>query len=291
MLSEPAKKVQQNLPPWRTIPVDFFSKVASTQTLRAVDIQNKFSFSLSKRNIPSVATQPSQIGRNQPIPLDPYHARFQDEQYLSTMLNLAEETFSGPGSRTAARSFTASSQVPLVPKARLKDLFCTEKFITGATRSDVAVQDGLSNFASIPDLGLNAPEERRYANSNIPPLNAPCTVPDGSSNVMDILHSSEQNNTPLPKSSKPPSHEPERPVDDSQDPWADYIPSPIPEEVQALINAYIYGRPFNLMVARSRLHNYWNLALPEEFGFVMMGFFRVLSIQVRPFFSFLQNDF
>jgi len=61
----------------------------------------------------------------------------------------------------------------------------------------------------------------------------------------------------------------------------DFVPSPIPEELQGLIDAYVGGRPFNLFIARSRLYNYWDLSLPEEFGLVMLGFFRVLSVQVR----------
>jgi hypothetical protein len=178
-------------------------------------------------------------------------------------------------------------------KGRLEDLFRVEQIMTGATRSDVAIQDGVSNLASIPDLYLNAPEARQYASSNPMPLGAPCTVSAGlpnvqahanwvkSHNFIDIVHSPEQNSASLPESPKPPPRQPEPPVNSSQDPWADYVPSPIPEEVQALINAYICGRPLNLFVARSRLYDYWNLSLPEEFGFVMMGFFRVLSVQVR----------
>lgn len=175
--------------------------------------------------------------------------------------------------------------------------------MAGATRNDVAVQGGVSNFASIPDLNLNPPGERQYASSNPMPLYVPCTVPAGppsvqvdtnwvkSHNVMNIVHSPEQSSTPLPEFLKQPPREPEPPVNRWQDPWGDYVPSPIPEEVQALINAYVSGRPFNLFVARSRLYDYWNLALPEEFGFVMMGFFRVLFVQVRLFFLLVfKND-
>jgi hypothetical protein len=89
-----------------------------------------------------------------------------------------------------------------------------------------------------------------------------------------------------PEPPKPPLREPAPLVNAPRDPWADYVPSPIPEELQGLIDAYVGGRPFNLFVARSRLHIYWNLALPEEFGFVMLGFFRVLSVQVRFLFPF-----
>ena len=168
--------------------------------------------------------------------------------------------------------------------------------MTGATWSDVIIQNSFSTFASMPELDLNAPEARQYASSNTIPLVAPCMVSAGPPSVqantnwvkshdfMDIVHSPEQNSAPLPESPKPPPRELEPPVNGSQDPWADYVPSPIPEEVQALINAYICGRPFNLFVTRSRLCDYWNLSLPEEFGYVMLGFFRVLSVQVRLFF-------
>jgi len=108
---------------------------------------------------------------------------------------------------------------------------------------------------------------------------------------MDIVHSPEQNSAPLPESTKPPTRELEPPVNGSQDPWANYVPSPIPKEVQALINAYLCGRPFNLFVARSRLYDYWNLSLPQEFGFVMLGFFSCFictgSSWVRLFFLFV----
>jgi hypothetical protein len=222
------------------------------------------------------------------------------------------------------------------PKVQLKDL-------TGATPSDVVIQDDFSTFASIPDLDLNAPEARQYVSSNPVPLDASCTVSVRPPNVqvhanwvkshnfmdiihspeqnsallpespkppprelesnvqahahwvkshdfMDIVHSPEQNSVPLPESPKPPPRELEPVVNGLQDPWANYVPSPIPEEVQALINAYICRRPSNLFVARSRLYDCWNLSLPEEFGFVMLGFFRVLSVQVRLFFLFVHKN-
>ena len=54
-----------------------------------------------------------------------------------------------------------------------------------------------------------------------------------SHNYMDIVHSSEQNSAPLPESPKLPPSELEPPVNGSQDPWVNYVPSPIPEELQA----------------------------------------------------------
>jgi len=354
MLLESAIEVQQDKPPRRTHPFDFSSNSTSTptnKTSRAVDTYNGVSFLLSTQKILSIPAQPSQIDRNQSTPL---HPRFRDEKYVTALLNLAEQTFSGPTSKTtAARSFTTSFQVPNDrqvslpqsgaletggppvrphPKVRLKDLSRVEKIMTRATPSD----DGFSNFAPIPDLDLNAPEARQCASFNPMPLDASCTVSARPPNVqalanrveshdlMHIVHSPEQNSTPLPESLKPPPHElepnvqayanwvkshnfmdvahsleqnsapllesPKQPprelelsVNGLQDPWANYVPSPIPEEVQALINAYICGRPFNLFVARSRLCDYWNLSLPEEFGYVMLGFFRVLSVQVRLF--------
>jgi hypothetical protein len=360
MLLESAIEVQQDKPPRRILPVDFSSNAASTptnETSRGIDTKNDISFLPSTRKIPPISAQPSQIDRNQLT----YDSRFQHEPYVTALLNIAEQTFSGPALRTtAARSFTTSSQVPNDkqvslpqsgpvdtgeppvrphPNVQLNDSFRVEKIMAGATRRDVVIQDGFSTFASIPDLDLNAPEARQYASSNTMPLVAPCMVsarpnvqantnwvkshnfmdivhsPDQNSallpeypkppprelepnvqahanwvkshNFMDIVHSPEQHSALLPESPKPPPRGLEPPVNGSQDPWADYVPSPIPEEVQALINAYICGRPFNLFVARSRLYDYWNLSLPEEFGYVMLGFFRVLSVQVRLLFLFV----
>jgi hypothetical protein len=320
LLLESAIEVQQDKPPRRILPVDFSSNAASTptnETSRGIDTENDISFLPSTRKIPSIPAQPSQIDRNQLA----YDSRFQHEPYVTALLNIAEQTFSGPALRTtAARSFTTSSQVPNDkqvslaqsrpvetgeppvrphPNVQLNDLFRVEKITTGATRRDVVIKDDFSTFASIPDLDLNAPEARQYASSNTMPLVAPCMISAGPPSVqantnwvkshdfMDIVHSPDQNSALLPEYPKPPPRGLEPPVNGSQDPWADYVPSPIPEEVQALINAYICGRPFNLFVARSRLYDYWNLSLPEEFGYVMLGFFRVLSVQVRLLFLFV----
>ena len=300
MLLESAIEVERYKPPRRTFSLDFSSNAASTptnETSRGIDTENGVSFLPSTREIPSISAQPSQIDRTQLT----YDSRFQHEPYVTALLNIAEQTFSGPVSRTtAARSFTTSSQVPNDkqvslsqsgpvatgeppfrphPKVQLKNL-------TGATPSDVVIQDGFSNFAPMPDLGLNTPEARQYASSSTMPLVAPCKAHANwvkSHNFVDIVHSPEQNSAPLPESPKLPPRELEPLVNGSQDPWANYVPSPIPEEVQALINAYICGRPFNLFVARSRLYDYWNLSLPEEFRYAMLGFFRVLSVQVRLF--------
>ena len=321
MLLESTKEVQQYQPPRHTLPANYSSNTASTptnETSRVINVQNDFSF---LRKISAAATQSSQIDRNQLIPLHPHQSRFADEHYIATLLRIAERQFSASRT-TAAQSSTTPSQTPMEssdkpvslsksgpvdageplirphPKVQLKDLYRVERIMT------IAIQDGFSNFASIPDL--NAPKERQYASSNPPPSEAPCTVPDEPPNV-------RVNTKPfkLPKFNKikftpeeplesersrdfQPLCEPEPSVNSSQDPWEDYVPSPIPEELQALINAYICGRPFNLIVARSRLYHYWNLALPEEFEYVMIGFFRVLSVQVRlrfPFMNqFLKND-
>ena len=75
---------------------------------------------------------------------------------------------------------TGEPPVQAHPKGRS---FRVEQNMTGATRSDVATQDGVSNFGSIPDLYLDAPEARQYASSNPMPLDAPCTVSAGLPNV------------------------------------------------------------------------------------------------------------
>ncbi|KIM39562.1 hypothetical protein M413DRAFT_447045 [Hebeloma cylindrosporum] len=313
ILSDYAKEARPYQSTWPTSSVDLSSNVASTSTngtSRAVDIQNGMSSWLTQRNDSFLATQHFQGHRSQPIPLA-HNSRFRDEGYVAALLHVAERQFSGPPRMTAAaRSFTVPSQVPLVPndepvlfpksamgeppvrphpKVQLKDLFRVEQIISGRTQNDV-VQDGFVNFSSIPDVTTHTWEERRYAASNPLPSDRPRTLPAEPPNLevdrsglsfMNIQHSPEGNHAtlPIPETLEPPSVEPEPPVNDSQDPWAGYIPSPIPEEAQALINAYVCGRPFNLLVSRSRLEYYWNLALPEEYGFAMMGFFRVLSVQ------------
>lgn len=59
-----------------------------------------------------------------------------------------------------------------------------------------------------------------------------------------------------------------------------FIPSSIPEEIQAIIDSYSSGRPLLLVISNKRFFDYWSLRLPEEFGFSMLGYFRILGVQV-----------
>jgi hypothetical protein len=59
-----------------------------------------------------------------------------------------------------------------------------------------------------------------------------------------------------------------------------FIPSTVPEEIQAIIDSYLSGRPLLLVISNKRFFDYWSLRLPKEFGFLMLGYFRILGVQV-----------
>ena len=59
-----------------------------------------------------------------------------------------------------------------------------------------------------------------------------------------------------------------------------FIPSTIPEEIQAIIDSYLSGRPLLLVTSNKRFFDYWSLRLPKEFRFLMLGYFRILGVQV-----------
>ena len=63
-------------------------------------------------------------------------------------------------------------------------------------------------------------------------------------------------------------------------PWAASVPSPIPQEIQALIDAYIFGKPLTVIVSHERLYEHWSLNLPKNYGYVVMGFFRIIGVEV-----------
>ena len=76
------------------------------------------------------------------------------------------------------------------------------------------------------------------------------------------LHTSEAHQTHLPG-----------------DTPASLVPKPIPEELQALIDAYVFGKPLTVISSHQRLRDHWLLHLPTEYGYVMMGFFRIIGIE------------
>ena len=59
-----------------------------------------------------------------------------------------------------------------------------------------------------------------------------------------------------------------------------FIPSTVPEEIQAIIDSYLAGRPLLLIISNKKFFDYWSLRLPKEFGFFMLGYFRILGVQV-----------
>ena len=62
-----------------------------------------------------------------------------------------------------------------------------------------------------------------------------------------------------------------------------FIPSTVPEEIQAIIDSYLSGRPLLLVISNKRFFDHWSLHLPKEFGFLMLGYFRILGVQVLTF--------
>ena len=61
---------------------------------------------------------------------------------------------------------------------------------------------------------------------------------------------------------------------------ASWIPPTVPEEIQAIIDSYLTGCPLLLVVSNKRFFDHWSLRLPKEFGFFMLGYFRILGVQV-----------
>ncbi len=58
------------------------------------------------------------------------------------------------------------------------------------------------------------------------------------------------------------------------------VPVSIPDEIQALVGAYIGGMPVGIFAARRRLKDFWGLKLPqdEEIGYAFMGFYRISRV-------------
>ena len=72
-------------------------------------------------------------------------------------------------------------------------------------------------------------------------------------------------------------------IQDTKDLQDTFIPSTVPEEIQAIIDSYLSGRPLLLVISNKRFFDYWSLRLPKEFGFFMLGYFRILGVQVLTF--------
>ncbi|KAF9524400.1 hypothetical protein CPB83DRAFT_861299 [Crepidotus variabilis] len=57
------------------------------------------------------------------------------------------------------------------------------------------------------------------------------------------------------------------------------IPNPIPAEIQAIIDAYIFGKPLSVVMSSTRVYEHYGLLLPKEYGCIWMGFFRILGVE------------
>lgn len=62
--------------------------------------------------------------------------------------------------------------------------------------------------------------------------------------------------------------------------YQELVPTPLPQEIQAIIDAYLFGMPLTLIVSRGRLLARWALLLSKDIGYAMMGYFKVIGIQV-----------
>ena len=71
----------------------------------------------------------------------------------------------------------------------------------------------------------------------------------------------------------------------SKDNFDSLVPEDIPEEMQAIVDAYLRGKPIGIMISTERLRIDWGLSLGEEYGYVSMGWFRVIGVQVWAFAS------
>jgi hypothetical protein len=63
------------------------------------------------------------------------------------------------------------------------------------------------------------------------------------------------------------------------------VPSPIPQELQALVDAFVFGKPLTVLTSNQRFYDIWSLLLPKEYGYVMLGFFRIIGVEVRCLFN------
>ncbi|KAF9563559.1 hypothetical protein CPC08DRAFT_705875 [Agrocybe pediades] len=72
---------------------------------------------------------------------------------------------------------------------------------------------------------------------------------------------------------------PEKQSKETQPQQDSYIPSPLPREIQAIIDAYISGQPLVVVVTHRQLHRHWGLRLPEKYGHIVMGYFRIVGVQ------------
>jgi len=59
-----------------------------------------------------------------------------------------------------------------------------------------------------------------------------------------------------------------------------FIPSPLPKEIQTIIDAYISGQPLAVVITQNQLLNHWSLKVSEKYGYIIMGYFRIIGVQV-----------
>jgi hypothetical protein len=104
-------------------------------------------------------------------------------------------------------------------------------------------------------------------------------IPVDGSNALNLVDHSEQDSRPFRDIS---IQRPENDISLSpQDALPLSVPKPIPQEIQALIDAYVFGKPLTIIVSNERLQDHWALHLPREYGYVVMGFYRIIGVEVR----------
>lgn len=93
--------------------------------------------------------------------------------------------------------------------------------------------------------------------------------------TLPISTTKPKSRAPKPKSQKPPPA-PIGPIPRREN----GVPICIPDEIQALIDAYINGLPVGIFAARRHMEDFWRLKLPqdEEIGYAFMGFYRISRV-------------
>ncbi|KAF8159232.1 hypothetical protein B0H34DRAFT_702579 [Crassisporium funariophilum] len=104
--------------------------------------------------------------------------------------------------------------------------------------------------------------------------------PVSTENDPDIVHSP----VPRPVLDLPPDDDVapnNQPTHAEQKQLEEHVPSSIPEEVQVIVDSYLSGKPLNILISNRRFQDHWSLRLPANFGYVVLGYFRILGVQER----------
>lgn len=154
---------------------------------------------------------------------------------------------------------------------------------SASVEKNATVQDG-SRSKSIFPLRIRIP--RRGATSRAADSQAIQVLPSSSSTnlqvKMEVSVPAPLLFTPAPHSAPPQTWPNQIKIPDTvEKPVEQRIPNILPQEVQIVIDAYISGTPLNVIASKSMLTAHWGVSVPEECGYVYMGFFMVGEVLVR----------